>query len=313
MAICFMLKGWDPGPWIQRILSARGDLDLRVWPDIGDPADIDYALVWKPDLDALRSLPNLKVIFSLGAGVDHILTGGDLPDVPIVRVVDPDLTNRMSEYIIMHTLIIQRRFRHFDAQQKAHIWDHSDDVAAKDVRVGMMGTGVLGGDAARKLAMMGFDVAAWGRTEKDLGDIKVYSGSYGLKPFLGRTDILVCLLPLTPQTDGILNAELFAGLARDGRLDGPWLINAGRGGLQVEEDILSALDTGMLAGAVLDVFRTEPLPDDSRLWTHPRVTLTPHNSAMSDPNALTGYIVRQINRYEAGEPLENVVDLARGY
>lgn len=311
--VCFMMTGWDPGPWRERILHARDDLDLRVWPDIGDPADVDYVLAWKPDPAGLAALPNLRIVFSLGAGVDHILDRGTLPNVPIVRIVDPDLTSRMSEYIVMHALIVQRRFRAYDRLQREGVWSHAEDVAASAVRVGVMGTGVLGADAARKLAMMGFDVAAWGRTAKDLGNIPVHAGPDGLGPFLGRTDILVCLLPLTPDTRGILNRDLFRQLAPDGALDGPHVINAGRGGLQVETDIVAALNDGTLAGATLDVFETEPLPADSPLWRHPNVTLTPHNAAMSDPNALTAYIVRQIERFESGLPLENVVDPQRGY
>lgn len=313
MAVCFMMTGWDPGPWTERVLSARADLDLRVWPDVGDPAEIDYVLAWKPDPAAILSLSNLKVIFSLGAGVDHILDGGDLPDVPIVRIVDPDLTSRMSEYIVMHALIIQRRFQFYDRLQRQKVWSHGDDVAASAVRVGVLGTGVLGADAATKLAMMGFDVAAWGRTQKDLGAIPVFAGWDRLPHFLRRTDILVCLLPLTPDTRGILNMDVFRGLSRDGVLEGPHIINAGRGGLQVEADILAALDDGTLAGATLDVFHSEPLRDDSPFWLHDKVTLTPHNAAMSDPLALTAYIVRQIERFESGLPLENVVDRARGY
>lgn len=313
MAICLMITGWNPEPWVQRILAARPDLDIRIWPEIGEVCEIDYALVWKPEPAVLHTLPNLKVIFSLGAGVDHIFTGDDLPDVPIVRIVDKDLTNRMSEYIVMHCLMIQRRFRVYDAMQQRCEWVHADDVAAHTVRVGVMGTGVLGRDAAHKLTMMGFDVAAWGRTEKVIEGLPVFHGEAGFKPFLARTDILVCLLPLTADTTGILNRAVFSGLAQNGVLDGPWVINAGRGGLQRESDILTTLDDGTLAGAVLDVFETEPLPPYHSFWTHPKVTLTPHNAAMSDPDALTDYVVRQIGRYESGQPLENVVDPSRGY
>ncbi|MEM6616972.1 MAG: NAD(P)-dependent oxidoreductase, partial [Pseudomonadota bacterium] len=177
----------------------------------------------------------------------------------------------------------------------------------------VMGYGVLGQDAARKLAVMGFDVAAWNRSEKNDGDIPVYSGEAGKADFLARTDILVSLLPLTPDTHGVLNMALFEGLARDGVLGPPSLINAGRGKLQNEPDVLDALDRGVLSEAVLDVFVEEPLPAESPFWTNPKVVLTPHNAAISDPRALVEYVYRQIARYETGETLENVVDRTRGY
>jgi glyoxylate/hydroxypyruvate reductase len=176
-----------------------------------------------------------------------------------------------------------------------------------------MGFGVLGQDAARKLKMMGFDVAGWSRSPKTVDGFRVFAGEEGLESFLARTDILVSLLPLTADTRGILNRRLFGRLARDGRLGGPVLINAGRGGSQVEADIVACLDDGTLKAATLDVFETEPLPQDSPLWTHPRVTVTPHNSAVSDPEMTARYIADQIRRHEAGAPFENVVDRARGY
>jgi glyoxylate/hydroxypyruvate reductase A len=253
------------------------------------------------------------VIFSLGAGVDHLMRYPDLPEVPIVRVAQEDLTDRMSEYVVLQSLMHLRDQRRYDTQQRDRVWS-SDAFAPKasDVRVGMLGFGVLGQDAARKLRAMGFDVAGWSRTRKEVEGFRVYAGDE-LDAFLARTDILVCLLPLTPDTHGILNAELFAKLARDGRLGGPVLINAGRGGLQVETDILASLDDGTLRAATLDVFETEPLPADSPLWSHPRVTVTPHNAAVSEPEATARYIVDQIRRFERGEPLQNVVDPARGY
>jgi glyoxylate/hydroxypyruvate reductase A len=220
----------------------------------------------------------------------------------------------MSEYVVLHCLMHLRQQRRYDAQQRQKVWgEEQHPPAARDVRVGVMGLGVLGADAARKLAIMGFDVAGWSRSPKDLDGIRTFSGGDGLTAFLARTDILVSLLPLTAETRGILNKGLFAKLARDGRLGGPILINAGRGGLQVEADILAALADGTLAAATLDVFETEPLPADSPLWVHPAVTVTPHNAAASDADAISAYVADQIRRFEAGEPLENVVKRDLGY
>ncbi len=305
---------WDPQPWVERLARSLPDREIVVLGQEFDRSRIRYVATWGPKPGSLSDLPALEAIFSLGAGVDHLMGYPDLPDVPIVRVAQDDLTHRMSEYVVMHCLMHLRDQRRHDADQRAKRWQ--SDLAppmAADVRVGIMGFGVLGQDSARKLGIMGFDVAAWSRTPKHAEGMKVYSGDEGLSEFLGRTDILVSLMPLTPETRGILNRGLFQKLARDGRLGGPILINAGRGRLQVEADILACLDDGTLKAATLDVFETEPLPQDSPFWTHPGVTISPHNAAASEPDATARYIADQIRRHEAGEPFQNVVDRARGY
>jgi glyoxylate/hydroxypyruvate reductase A len=262
----------------------------------------------------LADLPHLRAIFSLGAGVDHLFEDPELPEVPIVRVVDPDLTARMSEWVVLHALMHLRQLRRYERQQRERIWDDDDDQpAAGQVRVGIMGLGELGRDAARKLEVIGFDVAGWSASAKSEPGIACFHGPDGLDAMLARADILVCLLPLTEATRGILDLRLFAKLARDGRLRGPVLLNAGRGALQVEADILAALDAGVLKGASLDVFATEPLPRESRLWTHPAVFVSPHNAAISTPDAVARSIAEQIEAFERGEPLRNLVDRKRGY
>ena len=259
-------------------------------------------------------MPGLEIIFSLGAGVDHMFRDPALPDLPIVRVVDPDLTLRMGEWVALHVLRHHRAHERYAAQQAATVWaEDEEQPAASEVRVGLLGLGVLGRHAATVLKGIGFDVAGWSRSPRDVPGLDCYAGSAGLRPFLARTDILVCLLPLTDDTRGIVNRDLLSGLARDGRLGGPFFLNAGRGGLQVEADILACLEDGTLKGATLDVFETEPLPATSPLWHHPRVMITPHNAAMSAPEAVSALIARQIRRHERGEPLENVVDRRAGY
>ncbi|MBB3017559.1 glyoxylate/hydroxypyruvate reductase A [Microvirga lupini] len=305
---------WQTQPWVERFKRLLPDRDIVVLEQDFDRSAIRYVATWGPKPGSLSGLPNLEAIFSLGAGVDHLMGYPDLPDVPIVRVAQDDLTHRMSEYMVLHCLMHLRDQRRFDEDQKAKRWnpDRAPPIAG-DVRVGIMGFGVLGQDSARKLKMMGFDVAGWSRTPKDVEGFQVYAGEEGLTPFLNRTDILIALMPLTPETQGMLNRSLFEKLAHDGRLGGPILINAGRGKLQVEADILACLDDGTLQAATLDVFETEPLPEDSPLWTHPRVTVTPHNSATSEPDATARYIAQQIRRHEAGEAFEAVVDKTRGY
>uniref|UniRef100_A0A9E8A2C0 Glyoxylate/hydroxypyruvate reductase A n=1 Tax=Bosea sp. NBC_00436 TaxID=2969620 RepID=A0A9E8A2C0_9HYPH len=314
MSLLLAMTGWHVEDWRARFQALLPDMPIVV---LGEPFDrraVHYVASWKHPPGSLTGLPNLAAIFSLGAGVDFLFADDKLPAAPIARIVDPDLTTRMSEYIVLHCLSYLRQQRRYDSQQREKLWDDDrNQPAARSVRVGIMGLGELGQDAARKLAVMGFDVAGWSRSPKTIEGLPTFSGEGGMKAFLGRTDILVSLLPLTPDTHGIINAEMLSGLAQGGRLGGPFLINAGRGGLQVADDILAALDAGTLKGATLDVFEVEPLPADSALWTHPGVTVTPHNSAMSEPEAIATAVATQVRRLEAGEPLLNVVDPVRGY
>lgn len=314
MSLLLAMTGWHVEDWRSRFQALLPEMPIVT---LGEPFDrraVHYVASWKHPPGSLAGLPNLAVIFSLGAGVDFLFADDRLPDVPIARVVDPDLTTRMSEYIVLHCLMILRQQRRYDRQQQEKLWDDDrEQPAARSVRVGIMGLGQLGLDAAHKLKVMGFDVAGWSRSPRQIEELPSFAGDEGLPAFLARTDILVSLLPLTDETRGVINAELLGGLAKDGRLGGPYLINAGRGGLQNEADILAALEAGTLKGATLDVFETEPLPADSPLWSHPAVTVTPHNSAMSEPLAVATLIAAQIRRHQAGEPLEHLVDHARGY
>lgn len=310
----FVTPTWDAVPWRKAMQAARPAMAVDVWPKITAVENIHYAAAWLPPPGVVASLPNLRVIFSLGAGVDAILSDASLPKgIPIVRVNDPDLTNRMSEHVVMHVLMHHRQQLRISENQKQARWDSFAQHAACDLRVGVMGLGVLGQDAARKLSLMGFQVAGWSRSAKSIAGIKCYAGKTELPAFLARTDVLVCLLPATPETDGILNMALFKSLSRSGPLGAPVLINAGRGRQQVESDILQALDDGVLNGASLDVFGKEPLPVDSRFWQHPKVLLSPHTAADSDPATICRYIARQIERFEKDGVLENLVDRVRGY
>ncbi|MET0607080.1 MAG: glyoxylate/hydroxypyruvate reductase A [Beijerinckiaceae bacterium] len=314
MTLLVAITGWEPEPWAERFQRLMPDLRVVMLGQPFDPADIRYVASWKHPADSLANLPNLRVLFSLGAGVDHLFNDPGLPAAPIVRVVDPDLTARMSEYVVLHCLMHLRQQRRYDLQQQRRQWiDDRFQPAAGNLRVGVMGMGELGRDAAQKLAMMGFSVAGWSRSPRRSVHADMFCGNEEIAAFLKRTDVLVVLLPLTPDTRGVINGKLLRGLARDGAFGGPYLINAGRGGLQVERDILESLDDGTLLGATLDVFEKEPLPESSRLWSHPGVTVTPHNAAMSSPDAIGLQVADQIAAYERGEALQNVVDPQRQY
>ena len=315
MTLLLAMTGWDYGPWITRFRAAAPDLGIVTPDDRFDSGSIRYVAAWNAPEGQFAMLPNLEVIFSLGAGVDHLLKRDDLPDIPVVRVVNDDLTMRMTEWVVLQVLMHHRQQHAYDAFQRERKWDPLWQPAASAVRVGIMGLGVLGRDAAEKLSLLGFDVAGWSRSPKQIAGIACYSGEDGLKAFLARTDILLVLLPSTPDTAGIINADLLKGLAQDGVMPRrfPALINAGRGALQVEGDILAALDKGILKGASLDVFETEPLPADSPLWSHPLVAITPHIAADSDPQAIADGVAAEIARHERGEALLHTVDRGKGY
>jgi len=295
--------------WRAQLERLTRELDIRVWPEIGDPADIDYALVWRPEPGLLAALPNLKLILSLGAGVDHLLGDPQLPrHLPIVRLVDPHMTAAMSEYVVLQVLRLHRRDLDYRAQQEARDWRELDQKNAADRRVGILGFGELGQDAAHKLKALGFDVAGWSRSAKTAAGIATYAGAAGFPPLLARSEILVCLLPLTPETEGILNARSLALLPQ-----GAALVNAARGAHLVEEDLLAALASGQVSAAVLDVFADEPLPLGHPFWHHPRIVVTPHVAAFTNPATAAPIILDNIRRFEEGRPLLNRVDPARGY
>ncbi len=307
-------ENWSPARWKRRFDEVCGDRPVWLLPEgQGDAADVHYAAVWKPVPGELAAFPNLRVIFNLGAGVDALMADQSLPKVPLVRVAVGDLTHRMTEYVVLHVLMHHRQELYLRASQREKRWQPKYQWPAGAVTVGIMGLGTLGSDAAAVLRRLGFRVAGWSSTAKAIEGVDCFHGRQELDAFLQRTDILVCLLPLTADTRHILNRGLFAKLNRAGPMGAPVLINAGRGGLQNETDILHCLDDGTLGAASLDVYAVEPLPADSPFWTHPKIVLTPHNAADTDPDEISRYVARQIARFEAGGALQNVVDPARGY
>ena len=299
--------------------SARAQdpgLDVRIAPSLGRIEDIRYALAWHPQPGLLKTLPNLRLIISVGAGVDHLFRDAELPTAPIARFVDPDLTGRMVEYVVLNVLYHHRRMSEFRELQAKRIWKYLPEPAAHEVRVGVMGLGVLGAASAAALAPFGYRLRGWSRTPKSLPGVACYAGAAGLDDFLAGTDILAVLLPLTAETRGILDRRLIGKLSRQGRdarLQGPVLINAGRGDLQVDGDILAALQAGELYAASLDVFQAEPLPHSSPLWAHPRIVVTPHIAAESTPPAIARYALEQMRADARGEAIAHLVDRVRGY
>jgi len=309
MAILFRSTPAATARWRPLLATLMPQHEIRFWPEVGERAAIEYALVWQPEPGLLASLPNLKLIFGLGAGIDHLLRDPSLPSgVSIVRLVDPYMTDAMSEYVALSVLRLHRLDLDYLAQQRAIVWEEREQKNAAERPVGILGFGTLGQDAGRRLKALGFPVAGWSRSPREVAGFTTHAGAAGLDALLAGSEILVCLLPLTPETAGILNAAAFARLPR-----GAGLVNAGRGGHLVEEDLIPALDRGQLAGAVLDVFREEPLPPGHPFWRHPRIILTPHVAAETHPPTAAPIIAEAIRRCEAGLPIANRVDLARGY
>lgn len=309
MALLIISADLKAHRWVKHIEALDSDLEVRVWPDVGDPAEIEMALVWKHPPGELKKLPNLKCIASLGIGVDHVFRDAELPaNVPITRVVSPSMARSMSEYVVLAALDFCRQGAAYRKDQRSTRWQPRIPRHPESVSVGIMGMGQLGRHAAGRLQVFGFSVSGWCRTPKSLANIDIYAGDANLAPFLADSQILVCLLPLTPATRNILNARLFAGLPR-----GAYVINVARGEHLVEADLLAALESGQLSGACLDVFRSEPLPPEHPFWRHPAITVTPHVSSITFPRAVAPQIVDNYRRLQTNRPLRHRVDTRRRY
>jgi glyoxylate/hydroxypyruvate reductase len=295
------------GPWQAEL--GRHVPDLALDPAPADPAAIEAVLAWQPPAGALGRFPNLRLVHALGAGVDELLADPALPaGVPVVRLVDPFMTRAMGEYMELQVLRLHRQDLAYRAQQQAGLWRELPQPSASERTVGILGLGVLGTEAALRLAVLGFDVAGWSRREQRLKGIQCYFGEDGLAALAQRSDILACLLPLTPETENILDARLFARMKR-----GAALINCGRGAHLVEADLTAALDAGQIGAAVLDVFRTEPLPPDHPFWRHPAIIVTPHAAAASNPVTAAPIVAEALRAFAEGRHIANVVDRTRGY
>lgn len=295
--------------WVGGLKSAMPELEVRTWPDRGNPEEIDYTLVWLPPQELFEGLTNLKAVFSIGAGVDHLLGDLTLPEnVPVVRMTDDTLTEGMTDYILYNVLRFHREFDVYESQARNRDWRQHEQIQNSKRRIGIMGMGVLGEDAATALVQRGFDVAGWSRSRKDIDGVQSFAGSNELTAFLQRTDILVVLLPLTPDTADIVDSSLLAKLPK-----GACVINAARGGHLDIESLTAALDAGHIRAAALDVFKEEPLPDSDPLWQREDIFVTPHAASLTLPATAAARVVDNIRLIEAGEPPENIADLGRGY
>ena len=309
-AIAYISRDTDGVAWEKLLSEALGPLDFRRLRDgLGNTDDIEIALAWKPQPGLLASFKNLKMIVSLGMGVDHLLADDQLPHhVAITRIMDDGLVGQMAEFAIYWALWHHRDIEKYAASQRAKKWQPEEFIDTIHRKVGVMGLGTIGTDTAKKFALLGFPTMGWSRTAKTVPGVETFHGREALPKFLGQTSILVNVLPLTRETRGLLDKKLFAVLPK-----GAFLINMGRGAHVVDDDLLAALESGHLAGAALDVFNTEPLPADHPYWGHPKVHITPHMAGYTNPRTASPGVIENIKRLRAGQKLLHTVDPKTGY
>ncbi|HRK53467.1 MAG TPA: glyoxylate/hydroxypyruvate reductase A [Cyclobacteriaceae bacterium] len=296
-------------PWISALREVDPNLDIRTFPNDTNREEISFALTWRHPYGIFKDYPNLKCISSMGAGVDHLLRDPDLPKrVSIVRLVDPYLAQDMAEFVLALIMNHLRDLNAFKIKQTESIWKPSEYLRIRDVKVGIMGMGAIGKRVATELRKTGFDVMGWARTRKEISGIPVYSGAKEFSEFLSKADILVSVLPLTPETKGILNKKNLQLLPKNA-----FVINVGRGEQVIDEDLVALISEGHLSGASLDVFAEEPLPGNNILWKQPRVNVTPHIASLTNPISVAPQIVDNYYRAKEGKPLLNLVSREKGY
>jgi glyoxylate/hydroxypyruvate reductase len=294
--------------WARLFAERRPDLPFHIWPEIGDPAAVRFLAAWQPPPDIATAFPNLEVLFSVGAGVDQFDLGALPPELPVVRMIEPGIVGGMVEYVTLAVLALHRDLPAYLEQQRRGVWKPIRVWPASRRRVGVLSLGELARAVLARLAGFGFALSGWSRTQHDVPGVDCHAGLEGLPAFLSGCDILVCLLPLTTETRGILNRRLFAALPK-----GAGLVNAGRGGHLVQQDLLEALKAGQLSAAVLDVADPEPLPGDHPFWAHPRIWLTPHIASMTQPETAVEAVLANLERHARGERMHGLIDRALGY
>ena len=308
MAFLYKADAARGADWARLFAQKAPDLPFHIWPETGGPLAVRFLAAWTPPPAIATTFPNLEILFCTGAGIDHI----DLSTVPasvaVVRMIEPGIADGMVEYVTLSVLAVHRDWFAYGRQQQQKQWQPLRVQPAASRRIGVLGLGVLGKAVIDRLHQFGFACAAWSRSAHRLEGIDCYAGSDELPAFLARTDILICLLPLTDATRGILDRKAFDTLPA-----GASIINVGRGGHVVQQDLLHALDAGRISNAILDVADPEPLPADHPFWRHPRIALTPHIASETQPETAVDAVLANIRRHRNGEPLIGLIDRSRGY
>lgn len=308
MSILLVARNRNLMPLKEEILRIDPNADVEIWPDVSQPQRVQFAVAWNHPENVFGNYPNLKAVSSLGAGVDHLFSDPSLPDsARVTRIVAPSLSDQMSDFILASVLNLMRHTEHYVRMHQRSEWAPRQAFLKKDMTIGIMGLGELGAHTARRLRDNGFRVTGWSRTIKNLEGIRTFTRNQ-LEDFLNQTNILVCLLPLTSETDGILNLELFKKMKKPA-----FVINVARGQHLVEEDLIYALDTGLITHAVLDVFEKEPLPENHPFWNRKTITITPHIASVTDPAEAAAVIVDNYKRLLSGMDLLFEANRALGY
>ena len=294
--------------WAELFAQYAPHIKFYLWPETGDPLEVEYLAVWQPPENMVQRFPNLKILFSIAAGVDQIDFNGLPESLPVVRMIEPGLSAGMVEYVTWAVLDLHRDMAAYRRQQLAQVWKEIRVLPAKERRIGVLGMGELGRAVLGQLQTFGFACAGWSRSPRQMPSVACYCGADALADFLGRSDILICLLPLTPETRGMLNTAFLSQLPA-----GASLVHVGRGPQLVTDDLLRALDSGHLREAILDVTDPEPLPANHPLWTHPHVTLTPHIASMTQPDTAIEVVLDNLQNFKLNRPLIGLVDRKKGY
>ena len=309
MTISIICPNKDPEPWYHALKGIDSSLDIQFWPAEANKENVSFALCWDQPQGVFQDYSNLQCICSMGAGVDHLLKDPNLPkDLPVIRLIDPSLAKDMAEYVIAAVMYFQQKLNLYQDHQNQAIWLPLPSNSIANTTVGIMGLGKLGEYTAKQLVKIGFSVTGWSRSEKDISKVTTYSGSEHLYDFTRELDLLVCMLPLTDETKGVLNLALFKTLP-----DQACVINVARGDHLVEDDLIIALEKGLLRGACLDVFSNEPLAPDHPFWKNQKILITPHCSSVTDPVSVAPQIVENYHLMKAGKPLHNQVNVEQGY
>ena len=308
MALLYKANPARGREWQRHLVTKAPDLPFRIWPEIGDPADVRFMAVWRPPEEPLSAFPNLEILFSVGAGVDQFDLSAIPDHVPLVRMLEPGIAEAMIDFVTLAVLGLHRDLVAYIDQQRNRIWRELGIRPTSERRVGILGLGQLGQAVIPRLRTLGFPVSGWNRSPRAVPGARCYAGQEELPTFLAETDILVCLLPLTAETRGLLNHELFARLPA-----GAAIVNVGRGGHLVAADLVGALDSGHLSAAILDVAEPEPPPPEHPFWSHHKILLTPHVASNTRPETGVEFVLDTIARHRRGEPLPGLVDRRKGY
>ena len=309
MSIAIIFNHKDPKHWAAALQAHLPETLVEVYPNIKNKESVKFALCWKPNADVLAEFPNVKVIQSVGAAIDHITKTQQIKEnQTICRIVDENLSHDMFEFLLTTILVQLKNIPFFSQQKEQKLWQPKTYKNINETHISILVIGKIGADVAKKLAKIGFKVKGWSGSKKDILEVESYAGAEELDRCLKNTDILINLLPVTTQTENIINKNLLMKLNKGG-----FFINVGRGEHLVEQDLIELLNTEYLSGALLDVFRTEPLPIDHPFWAHPKIQITPHIASITNIDSAVLLVAKNYNNFRTGLPLKHTVSLTKGY